>query len=185
MADMVASQVHTISTHKGDITSLAFSNDKLATVSGDKTVRLWSTDDYSELPCSPLLGHSYIIHYCTFSPFGTILATCSTDGKLILWEPRSGEVKAEFQHPSKSSIRVCKFSPDSTRIASGGDDDTICLWEIATRKLIRYDTVCLWEIATRKLIRYDTICLWEIATRKLIRYFARLIVVKKCIVLRG
>ena len=137
MANMVASLIHTISTHSGDITSLAFTERKLATTSGDKTVRLWSTEDYSEFPCSPLLGHSYIVHYCTFSPFGTILATCSTDGKLILWDVKTGEVKAQLQHASKSSIRVCRFSPDSSHIVSGSDDDTICMWEIATKQLVR------------------------------------------------
>ncbi|KAK7092291.1 WD repeat, SAM and U-box domain-containing protein 1-like [Littorina saxatilis] len=137
MANMVASLIHTISTHTGDVTSVAATHGKLATTSGDKTVRLWSSEDYSELPCSPLLGHSYIIHYCTFSPLGTILATCSTDGKLILWDVKTGEIRAQFEHESKSSIRVCKFSPDSSRIVSGSEDDKICIWEIATKQLIR------------------------------------------------
>ncbi|KAK7485836.1 hypothetical protein BaRGS_00022936, partial [Batillaria attramentaria] len=134
---MVASLIHTISTHTADVTCLSFTQGKLATSSSDKTVRLWSTEDFSELPCSPLLGHTYNIHYCTFSPFGTILATCSTDGKLILWDVKTGEMNAVIQHPSKGSIRVCCFSPDSSRIVSGSDDDTICMWEVATKKLVR------------------------------------------------
>ncbi|XP_076456029.1 LOW QUALITY PROTEIN: WD repeat, SAM and U-box domain-containing protein 1-like [Babylonia areolata] len=137
MADMVASQIHVISTHKGDVTAVAFGSTTLASVSGDKTIRLWDTKDFTEFPKSPFLAHSYIIHHCTFSPLGSVLATCSTDGKLILWDVWSGEIKAQFEHPSKCGIRVCKFSPDSSRIASGSDDDTICVWDIATRQLIR------------------------------------------------
>lgn len=137
MANMVASLIHTISTHSSDVTCLSFTQGKLASTSSDKTVRLWSTEDFSELPCSPLLGHTYNIHYCTFSPFGTILATCSTDGKLILWDVKTGDITAVFQHPSKGSLRVCCFSPDASRIVSGSDDDTICMWEVATKKLVR------------------------------------------------
>lgn len=134
---MVASLIHTIKTHTGDITGVAYTQGKLATISGDKTVRLWNTEDYSELPCSPLLGHTYIIHFCTFSAFGSMLATCSTDGTMKLWDTKTGQVTGEIQHASKSAIRVCKFSPDSTHIVTGSEDDTICMWEVLTKKLVR------------------------------------------------
>lgn len=95
----VASLIHTIATHTSDVNSVAFSPDgTLATASGDKTVRLWDTADFSELTASPLVGHSYYVHCCTFSPFGTILATCSTDGKLILWDVKSGSKVCEHWH---------------------------------------------------------------------------------------
>lgn len=135
--NMVASLVQTITTHTGDITGVAFTEGKLATISGDKTVRLWNTDDYCELPCSPLLGHTYNIHFCSFSPLGTLLATCSTDGTVKIWDTKTGQLTWELQHASRCAIRVCKFSPDSTCIVTGSEDDTICLWEVATRKLIR------------------------------------------------
>ncbi|XP_076437330.1 WD repeat, SAM and U-box domain-containing protein 1-like [Babylonia areolata] len=137
MANMVASLIHTITTHTGDITGVAFTQGKLATTSTDKTVRLWSLEDFSELPCSPLLGHSYNVHGCDFSALGSMLATCSTDGKVIVWDVKTGAVKVELQHASKSSIRVCKFSPSSSYVVSGSDDDTICMWEVATQKLVR------------------------------------------------
>lgn len=135
--DIVASLQHTISSHTSDVNGVCFSKDKkLATCSGDKTVRLWNTDDYSELPCSPLCGHAYYVHCCTFSPFGTLLASCSTDGKVILWDTKTGKKKTVFQHESKSPIRICRFSPNSQLLLSGGDDNNMCLWDISTEKLL-------------------------------------------------
>ena len=136
MANMVASLIHTITTHTSDVMCVAFTHSKLATCGGDKTVRLWNTDDFAEEECSPLLGHTYYVQCCAFSPFGTVLASCSTDGKLILWDTKNGSELAVLQHPSQTCIRVCRFSPDSTRIVSGGDDNMICFWEVATHKLL-------------------------------------------------
>ena len=36
--------------------------------------------------------HTYNICYCTFSPFGTTLATCSTNGFVKLWDTKSGRL---------------------------------------------------------------------------------------------
>ncbi|XP_052804342.1 WD repeat, SAM and U-box domain-containing protein 1-like [Mya arenaria] len=134
---VLASLVHTISSHTSDVNGVCFSKSgKLATCSADKTVRVWDTEDYSELPCSPLCGHTYYVHCCTFSPFGTQLASCSTDGKVIIWDLKTGEKKCIFQHESKAPIRVCKFSPNSSMLLSGGDDNNLCLWNLSTESLI-------------------------------------------------
>jgi WD40 repeat protein len=135
--NMVATLIHTVSSHTGDVNSVAFSSDHLATCSGDKTVRLWSLDTWSEHPSSPLCGHKYAVHCCTFSPNKNILATCSTDGKVIFWDTKTGESRGVIEHKSKSSIRVCRFTLDATGFATGSDDETLCLWDVATNKLIR------------------------------------------------
>lgn len=89
---IVASLHHTIKTHTSDVNDVAFSCDnKLATCSGDKTVRLWDPEDLSEVSFSPLMGHTYYVHCCTFSPMGTLLATCSTDGRAIIWDMKNGQ----------------------------------------------------------------------------------------------
>ena len=137
MADFDVCLQHTISTHTGDITSVAFADGKLATASSDRSLCLWSVEDFSQCPPSPLLGHAYNVQFCTFNHDGSTIASCSTDGKMILWDVRSGEKMFVVHHPSMSSIRTCRFSPDSSRIATGSDDDTIRLWAVASGHLIR------------------------------------------------
>ena len=147
MADsnFVASHVHTISSHNSDVNCVNFSTDRnLASCSGDKATRIFSISDFSELPSSPLLGHQYTVHYCTFSPFGTNIATCSTDGKAIIWDVKTGQKIITFQHPSQNGIRICRFSPNSAFLVTGGEDDKLCLWDLKTKQLIRYVNNDVW-----------------------------------------
>ncbi|XP_052254312.1 WD repeat, SAM and U-box domain-containing protein 1-like isoform X10 [Dreissena polymorpha] len=135
--DLVASLVHTINSHTSDVNGVCFSKDrKLATCSADKTVRVWDMTSYNELPFSPLCGHTYYVHCCCFSPFGTLLASCSTDGKVIIWDAKTGQKKCVLQHESKSPIRVCKFSPNSAQLISGSDDNNVCLWDVSSGALV-------------------------------------------------
>lgn len=47
----------------------------------------WQVGDaFIEVSYSPLLGHTYGINCVCFSPFGTKLASASTDGSTILWD---------------------------------------------------------------------------------------------------
>ena len=52
----MARLVNTLTEHKKDVNCCAFSanNKTLASVSGDKTVRLWNAETGRELPFSPL-----------------------------------------------------------------------------------------------------------------------------------
>ncbi|KAK3740469.1 hypothetical protein RRG08_000456 [Elysia crispata] len=136
-SNLVASNVHTITAHTSDVTAVAYSHNILATCSADKTVRLWSTKDYSELPFSPLTGHSFMIHACDFSPNGLTLATCSTDGTLRLWEMKSGQCVASLSHPSNCAIRACRFSNNGAKLVTGGDDDSAFLLDVADKKFVR------------------------------------------------
>ena len=128
---------HTVKVHSSDVNGVSFNKYCLATCSADKTVRLLNLTDFSELPPSPLQGHSYAIHCCAFAAHGDLLATCSTDGTCVLWNVISGLKVGTLFHASKTCIRVCAFSPRATRLATGSSDETVCLWDVETRKLIR------------------------------------------------
>ncbi|XP_035160670.1 WD repeat, SAM and U-box domain-containing protein 1 isoform X17 [Callithrix jacchus] len=132
--------IHTLADHGDDVNCCAFSFSLLATCSLDKTVRLYSLSDFTELPHSPLKFHTYAVHCCCFSPSGHILASCSTDGTTVLWNTENGQTLAVMEQPSGSPVRVCQFSPDSTCLASGAADGTVVLWNAQSYKLYRWRT---------------------------------------------
>uniref|UniRef100_A0A8C6F5M4 WD repeat, SAM and U-box domain-containing protein 1 n=1 Tax=Monodon monoceros TaxID=40151 RepID=A0A8C6F5M4_MONMO len=133
--------IHTLADHDDDVNCCAFSSSLLATCSLDKTVRLYSLSDFSELPHSPLTFHTYTVHCCCFSTSGHILASCSTDGTTVLWDTQNGQTLAVLEQPSGSPVRVCRFSPDSTCLVSGAADGTVVLWNAQSYKLYRCASV--------------------------------------------
>ncbi|OBS74498.1 hypothetical protein A6R68_14960 [Neotoma lepida] len=129
--------IRTLADHGDDVSCCAFSSSHLATCSLDKTIRLYSLSDFSELPHSPLKFHTYAVHCCCFSPSGHILASCSTDGTTVLWSAHSGQSLTVMEQPGGSPVRVCRFSPDSAYLASGAADGSIVLWNAQSYKLYR------------------------------------------------
>ncbi len=76
-----------------------------------------------------LVGHE--VTSVAFSPDGKTIVSGSLDGKVILWDAQTGEVKHIFRFAEYCSIRVA-FSPDSKMLASGSRDKTIRLWDLQT-----------------------------------------------------
>ncbi|XP_013049080.1 WD repeat, SAM and U-box domain-containing protein 1 isoform X2 [Anser cygnoides] len=137
----MATLIHTLADHSDDVNCCAFSPSLLATCSLDKTVRIYSLNDFTELSYSPLKGHTYAVHCCCFSPSGHILASCSTDGTTMVWDTRGGQVLAVLGQPSGSPVRVCRFSPESTYLVSGAADGSVVLWNVQSLKMYRSGSV--------------------------------------------
>lgn len=137
----MVSLIRTLRHHADEVSCCAFSASLLVTGSGDKTLRVYSTADFSELPYSPLTGHGYRVHSCCFSSCGGLLLSCSTDGSILLWRPETGELLAVLQHPHRSPLRVCALAPDSAHLLGGACDGTVALWDLPSRILRRYGTL--------------------------------------------
>ncbi|XP_056134464.1 WD repeat, SAM and U-box domain-containing protein 1 isoform X2 [Lampris incognitus] len=137
----MVSLICTLQDHRDDVNWCAFSATLLATCSGDKTIRIYNTRDFSELPYSPLSGHGYGVHCCCFSACGQFLASCSTDATTVVWSMTTGEIEAVLEHPGRSPVRVCAFSPDSTHLVSGASDGTLALWDFPSKQLFRTGSV--------------------------------------------
>ncbi|NXS70362.1 WSDU1 protein, partial [Pandion haliaetus] len=137
----MATLIHTLADHTDDVNYCAFSSSCLATCSLDKTIRVYSLNNFTELPYSPLKGHTYAVHCCCFSPSGHVLASCSTDGTTMVWDTRNGRLLAVLEQPSSSPVRVCRFSPESTYLVSGAADGSVVLWSMQSLKLYRSGNV--------------------------------------------
>ncbi|KAF7667905.1 hypothetical protein LDENG_00041490 [Lucifuga dentata] len=131
----MVSLICTLHDHQDDVNWCAFSGTLLASCSGDKTIRIYNTHDFSELPFSPLSGHGYGVHCCCFSACGQFLASCSTDATTVIWSMVRGEIEAVLEHPGRSPVRICAFSPDSTHLLSGASDGTLALWHFPSKQL--------------------------------------------------
>ncbi|XP_056269101.1 WD repeat, SAM and U-box domain-containing protein 1 isoform X2 [Pseudoliparis swirei] len=137
----MTSLICTLQDHRDDINSCAFSGKLFATCSGDKTLRVYNSRDFSELPFSPLSGHGYGVHCCCFSPCGQFLASCSTDATTMIWSTDTGELEAVLEHPGRSPVRVCALSPDSAHLVSGASDGSLALWDFPSKQLRRTGAV--------------------------------------------
>lgn len=133
----MVSLIGTLRHHADEVSCCAFSASLLATCSGDKTLRVYNTADFSELPFSPLSGHCYGVHCCCFSSCGRYLLSCSTDGSAIVWSSDTGEAAAVLQHPSRSPLRACALAPDACLLLAGASDGTVALWDFPSKTLRR------------------------------------------------
>uniref|UniRef100_H3DGE9 WD repeat, SAM and U-box domain-containing protein 1 n=1 Tax=Tetraodon nigroviridis TaxID=99883 RepID=H3DGE9_TETNG len=133
--------VASLQRHTDEVSCCAFSPSRLATSSGDKTIRVYDTADFSELRFSPLSGHGYGVHCCCFSACGAHLLSCSTDGLVLVWSSGTGAVTARLEHPGRSPLRVCALAPDSSLLLAGASDGTVALWDFCSRTLRRCSSV--------------------------------------------
>ncbi|WP_224249254.1 WD40 repeat domain-containing serine/threonine protein kinase [Hyalangium gracile] len=98
----------------------------LATVSDDRTVRLWDVETGA---VRVLEGHADEVWGSSFSPDGRWLATSSKDGSLRLWNVATGEGRAFVGHHD-GPVEYLQFLPDGRHIISRGRQERVRLWDV-------------------------------------------------------
>jgi class 3 adenylate cyclase/GTPase SAR1 family protein len=114
--------------HSNVVLSVSWSPDgkRIASASGDKTIRLWDGDTGEAI--TTLQGHRGSVNSVSWSPDGKRIASASGDKTIRLWDGDTGESIATLQGHS-DPVNSVSWSPDGKRIASASDDKTICLWD--------------------------------------------------------
>jgi WD40 repeat protein len=120
--------------HTAPVMRVAFSPDgtTLASVSIDKTVRLWNVASRQPIG-PPMIGHTNAVFGVAFSRDGLTMASAGLDVTVQLWDVPSRQPLGPplIGHPD--SVSVVAFSPDGTTLASGGSDKTVRLWDIGVK----------------------------------------------------
>lgn len=108
----------------------------LATCGGDNLVKLWHvyTASAYSMKCNfdyvnSLKGHGGHVYDCKFSFDGKLLASCSSDKTIIIWDPIKHELLSKLSGHTRYITTVC-FSSDGLYLASGSNDKTVQIWQI-------------------------------------------------------
>ena len=119
--------------HQGPVFGLAFSPDgrRLASVSDDKTAKLWDTATGREI--LTLKGHQDQVWSAAFSPDGQRLATASLDKTARVWDVATGRELLTLRG-HQGSLSSVAFSPDGREVATSSDDKTAKLWDATSGK---------------------------------------------------
>lgn len=120
--------------HAEAVVSINFSPDgsRLASGSGDTTVRLWDLN--TETPLYTLEGHKQWVLCVAWSPDGLKLASSCKAGVIIIWDPETGKQLGKSLTGHKKWINGLSWepyhqNPDCRRIASAGTDGDVRVWD--------------------------------------------------------
>ena len=89
-------------------------------------------------------AHEGTIFSIKYTNDGSQFISGAADGRMILWDAKTGEIIREF-HPNSqnaqnahdSSVRSVSLSPDNRLVVSGSRDGSIRIWEVVTGTLLR------------------------------------------------
>jgi WD40 repeat protein len=113
----------------------------LASAGADGTVKLWSTDAWSEV--RTLRGPGDPVRTLAFSPDGRRLASGGDDKTIRLWNAATGEEEATLTG-RPGAVRCVAFSPDGKRLAVAAaaaaktythDSGEVAVWDLETRQI--------------------------------------------------
>jgi WD40 repeat protein/uncharacterized caspase-like protein len=130
--------------HSGAVLSVAFSRAGLWLASGsfDETVRIWevpsgrllrklgmTAEDCRANPsCMPKPGHTDPVHSVAIAPDGW-LASGGSDGKIIMWDVRSGD-EEDTLYQDFSIVQSVAVSPDGSTVAAAGSRRRVTFWRL-------------------------------------------------------
>jgi WD40 repeat protein len=119
--------------HKADVTCLAISTDERFVISGshDCTIRRWNISDPSNIEpkgVKIMVGHRGLITDVSFLPNTNVVASCSVDGSLRLWD--SEKCEELFLTNLSTPLYAMAISSDGQELAVGGDNGSMYFFSL-------------------------------------------------------
>jgi WD40 repeat protein len=156
--------------HSKEARSVAFSPDNslIASVSMDKTLKLWRQDGTL---VKTLIPSSKGLSTTVFSPDSGFVAAGGLDNNITIWSLRDLGGNPIKLKGHSSEVRSIAFSPDSKLVASASTDQTIKIWKTDGTELVtlKGHTNAVWNVAFspdgQKLVSSSedrTIKLWNL-----------------------
>lgn len=167
--------LHTLLGHKKPVNFVAINSDGQMLASGSNKIKVWHLHTGERL-CT--LWHSCTVNSAAISTDGTILASGSSDNKIRLWNPRTGELLRTVTGHSEE-IKSIAISPNGRTLVSGSADKTIKIWCLNAGELLGTLTAHSGEVTSiaispdgQTLVSGSadkTIKIWSLSTGKLLQ----------------
>ncbi|KAG1050954.1 hypothetical protein G6F43_006809 [Rhizopus delemar] len=133
----------TLSLHKGAVSCVRYSNKEghyLASCSDqDNLIIVWTrgseshkeeSQEHAWLPNHHLIGHKSDVQGLAWSKDNECLASCDSDGTIIIWDGKTFEqVKKIDKH--EGSVKGIIWDPAGKYLASQSDDKTVKIWRVS------------------------------------------------------
>ncbi|KAF8676550.1 WD domain, G-beta repeat [Rhizoctonia solani] len=84
----------------------------------------------------PLKGHSRSVLCIVFSPDGSLLASGTSGGTILVWDAHTGNLMYDVIQGHTHEVTSLYFSPDGKHLLSGSDDQTTRMWDSGNGSLI-------------------------------------------------
>ncbi|KAI8321082.1 WD40 repeat-like protein [Martensiomyces pterosporus] len=123
--------LHRLRGHDGVIFCVRISHDgqEVASVSDDRTMRLWRLHPSGPDSAAVLYGHQARIWSCLV--LDRFLISCSEDGTCRVWERRGDRIAAlDVWSQCKKNVWSIAVNPSGSSVVSGGSDGSIRMWSL-------------------------------------------------------
>jgi hypothetical protein len=111
--------LRTLDGHEGGAFAVAYGPDGLLVSGGaDRAVRLEGRPAFRET-------HTYHVRAVTFSPDGGSVVSGGYDGRVCLWDVKTGSLGACWPEQHQGRVYAVAFTPDGRAVVSGGMDGVV------------------------------------------------------------
>ncbi len=124
--------IHTLLGHNKPVNVVSISPDGQILASGSNKIKIWNL-----LTCDRVctLWHSSAVNAIAIAIDGTILVSGTSDNKIKVWNPQTGEPLSTFMGHT-AEVKALALHPNGQIVVSGSADSTIKAWDLNTGKVL-------------------------------------------------